>query len=52
MMTIENPVPKTLVGNNESRVYFTDLVFAPDGKTIYYGKQANSQVISMITNFK
>jgi Tol biopolymer transport system component len=52
MMTIENPVPKTLVSNNESRVYFTDLVFAPDGKTIYYGKQANSQVISMINNFK
>jgi Tol biopolymer transport system component len=44
--------PKTLVESSDSRVYFSSLAFAPDGKTLYYGKQANWQVISMITNFK
>ncbi|HLM02875.1 MAG TPA: protein kinase, partial [Pyrinomonadaceae bacterium] len=44
--------PKTLIGSNDVRVYFSSLSFAPDGKTIYYGKQANWQIISMINNFK
>jgi hypothetical protein len=43
---------KTLISSNDARVYFSSLSFAPDGKTIYYGKQANWQVISMIDNFK
>jgi Tol biopolymer transport system component len=43
---------KTVISSNDARVYFSSLVFAPDGKTLYYGKQANWQVISMINNFK
>ena len=43
---------KTLVSGNDARVYFSNLTFAPDGKTVYYGKQANWQIISMIENFK
>jgi eukaryotic-like serine/threonine-protein kinase len=43
---------KTLISSNDARVYFSSLVFAPDGKTLYYGKQANWQIISMINNFK
>ncbi len=43
---------KTLISSNDARVYFSNLSFASDGKTIYYGKQANWQVISMIGNFK
>ncbi len=49
---IATPATKTLVSGNDSRVYFSNLVFAPDGKTLYYGKQSNSQVISMIDNFR
>jgi len=45
-------VAKTVISSNDARVYFSSLVFAPDGKTLYYGKQANWQVISMINNFK
>lgn len=51
-LTGSNAVPKTVVSSSDNRVYFLNLVFGPDGKTLYYGKQANSQVISMINNFK
>jgi serine/threonine protein kinase len=43
---------RTLISSNDARVYFSSLAFAPDGKTLYYGKQANWQIISMINNFK
>lgn len=43
---------KMLISSNDTRVYFSNLTFAPDGKTLYYGKQANWQIISMINNFK
>ncbi|MDQ3798356.1 MAG: DPP IV N-terminal domain-containing protein [Acidobacteriota bacterium] len=42
----------TLASSNDVRVYFSSLSFAPGGRTIYYGKQANWQIISMINNFK
>ncbi len=51
-MTLTILVVKTIASSSESRIYFCNLVFAPDGKTLYYGKQTNSQVISMINNFK
>jgi Tol biopolymer transport system component len=43
---------KTIITSNDSRVYFSSLVWSPDGKTIYYGKQAHWSVLSMIDNFK
>jgi serine/threonine protein kinase len=43
---------RTLISSNDVRVYFSSLSFAPDGRKIYYGKQANWQIISMINNFK
>ena len=51
-MAVTNPAVRTIASSSESRIYFCNLVFAPDGKTLYYGKQTNSQVISMINNFK
>jgi len=39
---------KTLTGSNDARVYFSNLAFAPNGKTLYYGKQSNEKTISMI----
>ena len=51
-MPLMGGTAKTLVSSNDTRVYFSNLSFAPDGKTIYYGKQANWQVISMIDKFK
>jgi len=43
---------KTVTGGSDNRVYFSSLSFAPDGKTLYYGKQARRQLISIIDNFK
>lgn len=47
-----NAASETLVESNDNRVYFSSVVFAPDGKTLFFGKQANWQVISMVNNFE
>lgn len=52
ILPLTNETAKTLIGSNDDRVYFSNLSFASDGKTIFYGKQANWQVISMIDKFK
>ena len=51
-LELSNNASKTLADSDDSRVYFANLVFAPDGKMLYYGKQANWQVISAINDFK
>jgi len=38
--------------SNDPRVYYSGLVWSPGGKTIYYGKQSNLRLISMIENFR
>ncbi len=43
---------KTIMTSSDPRVYFSALVWSPDGKTIYYGKQAGWTVFSIIDNFK
>jgi eukaryotic-like serine/threonine-protein kinase len=43
---------KKILTSSDSRVYFSNLAWSPDGKTLYYGKQANWRVISMIDNFR
>ena len=43
---------RTVVTSNDPRVYLSGLVWSPDGRTIYYGKQASWSVLSLIDNFK
>jgi len=43
---------KTIMTSSDPRVYFSAIVWSPDGKTIYYGKQASWTVFSIIDNFK
>jgi Tol biopolymer transport system component len=43
---------RKIISSNDARVYFSNLTWSPDGKTLYYGKQANWRVISMIDHFK
>ena len=50
--SLSRKVIKTVITSNEARVYFSNLGFAPDSETLYFGKQANWQIISMIDNFK
>ena len=52
VISVSGSPVKTVVTSNDHRVYFSDLVWSPDGKTIYYGKQASWSVLSMIDNFK
>lgn len=43
---------KTIITSNDSRVYFAGLVWSPDGRSLYYARQASWSVFSMIDNFK
>jgi eukaryotic-like serine/threonine-protein kinase len=43
---------KTVMTGSDPRVYFSGLAWSPDGKTLFYGKQASWNMLSMIDNFK
>jgi serine/threonine protein kinase len=43
---------RQLTGNNDSRLYFSSLVWSPDNNTIFFGKQSRYSLLSMLTNFK
>jgi len=43
---------KTIITSNDSRVYLAGIVWSPDGKALYYARQASWSVLSMIDNFK
>ena len=45
-------IAKTIMTSSDPRVYFSAIVWSPDGKTIYYGKQASWTMFSIIDNFK
>jgi len=44
--------PEKLTKNNDSGLYFSSLAWAPDGKTIFFGKQTRFSLLSMATNEK
>lgn len=52
MQPIAGGTPKRIAASSDPRVYFSNFAFSPDGKTVFYGTQANWQIISAITNFK
>jgi len=52
LISITGGEARTIVTSNDPRVYLSGLSWAPDGKTIYYGKQASWSMLSMIDNFK
>lgn len=41
---------RKLTSNNDPRLFFSNLAWSPDGKTIYYAKQTKLSVISMLVN--
>jgi serine/threonine protein kinase/Tol biopolymer transport system component len=52
LMPARGGTAKKLTSNNNARIYFSSLVWSPDGKAIYFGKQSRYSLLSMITNFK
>lgn len=43
---------KTMITTSDPRVYLAAIVWSPDAKSIYYGKQSSWTVFSIIDNFK
>jgi Tol biopolymer transport system component len=43
---------RKLTNNNDPKLYFSNLAWAPDGRAIYFGKQSRYSQLSMIPNFK
>ncbi len=43
---------KRITSNNDPRLYFSSLAWAPDGRAIYYGRQSRFNQLMMITNFR
>jgi serine/threonine protein kinase len=41
-----------LTTNQDARLYFSSLTWAPDGKAIYFGKQSRYSLLTMISNLR
>lgn len=44
--------PRKLTGNNDPRLYYSNLAWTPDGKSIFFGKQTRFTLLSMLINPK
>lgn len=47
-----NGIVKQLTANPDTRFYFSSLAWAPDARTIYFGKQTRHNSLGLVTNFK
>jgi eukaryotic-like serine/threonine-protein kinase len=52
LMPATGGAAKTIISSSDPRVYLAAIVWSPDGKSIYYGKQSSWTILSMIDNFK
>ncbi len=52
VMSSSGGAAKKITNNNDGRLYFSSLGWAPDGKEIYFGKQSRYSLLSMLSNFK
>lgn len=52
IVPVDGGSARKVTRNPDPKIYFSTLAWSPDGKTIYYGKQASRNLISMIDNFK
>lgn len=43
---------RKVTSNTDPRLYFSSLIWSPDGKNIYYGRQTRRSLVSMLDNFK
>ena len=42
--------PKRLLSDNDPKVLISSLTWSPDGKSVIFGKQTRTNVLSMLTN--
>ncbi len=50
IVAVKGGDPKKVTSNSDPRLFFSNLAWSPDGKTIYYAKQTKLSVISMLVN--
>ncbi|CAN5285613.1 hypothetical protein BH10ACI1_BH10ACI1_12750 [soil metagenome] len=43
---------RKITNNNDTNLYFSSVVWSPDGRSVFYGKQTRFSVLSLINNFK
>ena len=48
---IKGGAPKKITANGSARLYYASLAWSPDGKTIFFDKQEQTDTISMFENF-
>jgi len=52
IFSIKNGTERTVLQSNDSRVYFANIAWSADNKTIFFSKQLSWQIFSMIENYK
>jgi Tol biopolymer transport system component len=52
IIAVSGGAAKTIITATDPRVYLATLVWSPDGKMIYYGKQSSWTLFSIIDNFR
>ncbi|MEO8073193.1 MAG: protein kinase, partial [Acidobacteriota bacterium] len=52
IMPITGGNEKQVTNNNDSRLYFSSLVWSPDNNSIFFGKQRRYSLLSMLTDYK
>lgn len=51
VLPVDAGAARKVTGNTDSKAYYSGLAWSPDGKHIYYGKQASWSLITMINKF-
>ena len=52
LLSLAGGKPKQITQNNDEQKHYSSHVWAPDGKTIYFGKQTTWSLLTLIDNLK
>lgn len=50
LTALEGGKPRRLTNNNDPRLYYSSMVWTPDGKSLFFGKQTRFTLLSMLIN--
>jgi serine/threonine protein kinase/Tol biopolymer transport system component len=50
-MQVSGGQPVKMTSNNDPHLYFSSFAWAPDSRTLYFGKQTRHNLLFMLTNF-
>lgn len=52
LFPVTGGAPRKITSNNDPRLFLSSLSWSPDGRSIYYARQARFGLMSLIANFK